>query len=84
MPCTVPAIPTSWPLHTPKAMHDAPRSCAHLQEAVPSRVEGPLELQHVAVLLWVNELIGEVAARGEGKRVMHEIWWWGDGSVYIG
>ena len=65
----------AWPIIRPHHhLHhmalDLPATSSHLQKTVPSRVEGPLELQHVAVLLWIDELIGEVTTR---KGVMHEI-----------
>ena len=44
---------------------------AHLKQAVSPRIQGPLQLQHVAVLLRVDELIGEepVDASREGCQV---------------
>ena len=54
-------------------VHPCTTRARYLEQAVPSCVEGPFELQHVPVLLGVDELIGEIS---EARRVDDSEWCW--------
>lgn len=74
----------TWATHADMAPCDAAarNSLMHLEQAVALGVQRALELQHVAVLLWVDVLVWKVhfQALQRELRAGDAFWWSGRGS----